>query len=265
MKGNKTLVRSVLIFTLIMGIMAFLVMLNSNIRANNNSYIVVDPETMELVQLEGPKEGDPIAIVDTTLGEFRFVLYPQYSPNAVKNFTDLANSGYYNGTYVFNSDSGAYSAIGSPNKNGTVNDKSHELVSRELHENLWPFKGAVCAMTTTVDKGVKEFLFGGGTYYNGSRLALVNTIEFDEQMKADLREVSESKELAEAFIEKGGIPNFSQQMTVIGQTYEGMEVIEQLASLETENQGAYKIPKDDIMIISVEIDEYGAENADSKK
>ena len=36
MKGNKTLVRSVLIFTLIMGIMAFLVMLNSNIK--NNKY-----------------------------------------------------------------------------------------------------------------------------------------------------------------------------------------------------------------------------------
>ena len=100
MSGNKTLVRSVLIFTLVMGIMAFMVMLNSSIRAENNNYITVDPETMKLVQLEGPKEGDPIAVVDTTLGEFRFVLYPQYSPNAVKNFTDLANSGYYNGTYV---------------------------------------------------------------------------------------------------------------------------------------------------------------------
>ncbi|MGB4092906.1 MAG: peptidylprolyl isomerase [Ruminococcus flavefaciens] len=265
MKGNKTIVRSVLIFTLIMGAMSLLVMLNSNIRQKNNNYITVDPETMELVQLDGPREGDPIAIVDTTLGEFRFVLYPQYCPNAVKNFTDLAEQGYYNGTYVFNSDSGAYSAAGAPNKDGTVNDSSHEVVERELHENLWPFKGAVCAMTTTVDKGVKEFLFGGGTYYNGSRFALINTIEFDDQMKADLREVSASQKLAEAFIEKGGIPNFSQQMTVIGQTYQGMDVIEKLSALETENKGPYKIPKDDIMIISVTIDKYGEENADADK
>ena len=84
-------------------------------------------------------------------------------------------------------------------------------------------------------------------------------------MKADIREVSESKELAEAFIKNGGIPNFSQQMTVIGQTYQGMDVIEKLSALETENKGPYKIPKDDIMIISVTIDEYGAENADTDK
>lgn len=265
MKGNKTIVRSVLIFTLIMGAMAFMVMLNSSIRQNNNNYITVDPNTMELVQLDEPKEGDPIAIVDTTLGEFRFVLYPQYSPNAVKNFTDLAESGYYNGTYVFNSDSGAYSAAGAPKKDGTVDDTSHEVVERELHENLWPFRGAVCAMTTTVDKGIKEFLFGGGTYYNGSRFAIINTIDFDEQMKSDIREVSASQALADAFIEKGGIPNFSQQMTVIGQTYKGLDVVDKLASLETENNGPYKIPKDDIMIISVKIDKYSNNNSGSEK
>ena len=258
-------VRLILIFTLIMGVSSLAVMIGGMMRARNNNYITIDPETMKLMQLDPPKEGDPIAIVDTTLGEVRFRLFPEQSPNAVANFTELANSGYYNGTYVFHAESGVYSAAGAPNKDGTVNDSSHEVVERELHENLWPFKGAVCAMTTTVDKGVKEFLFGGGTYYNGSRFALINTIEFDDQMKADIREVSESKELAEAFIKHGGIPNFSQQMTVIGQTYQGMDVIEKLSALETENKGPYKIPKDDIMIISVTIDEYGAENAGTDK
>lgn len=265
MKGNKNAVRMVLIFTLIMGIMTLMVMLSSNAKQNNSSYITVDPTTMKLVQLDPPKEGDPIAIVDTTLGEFRFVLYPQYSPNAVKNFTDLAESGYYNGTYVFDSVSGAYSSAGAPNKDGSVNDTSHEAVERELHENLWPFKGAVCSMTTSVDRGVKEFLFGGGKYFNGSRFTIVNTIEFDEQMKDDIREVSESKELGEAFIKKGGIPNFSQQMTVIGQTYEGMDVVEKLASLETSDKGSYSIPKEDILINSVEIAVYAENDEQSEK
>lgn len=256
MKGNRNAVKMVLIFTLIMGIMTFIVMFSSNAKQNNNTYITVDPTTMKLVQLDPPNEGDPIAIVDTTLGEFRFVLYPQYSPNAVKNFTDLAESGYYDGTYVFDSVRGAYSSAGAPNKDGSVNDQSHEVVERELHENLWPFKGAICSMTTSVDRGVKEFLFGGGKYFNGSRFTIINTVEFDDQFKEDLLEVSESKELGEAFIERGGIPNFSQQMTVIGQTYEGLDIVEKLASLETDDNGSYSTPKEDIMIKSVKIDKY---------
>ena len=182
----------------------------------------------------------------------------------MKNFTELAESGYYDGTYVFDSVSGAYSSAGAPNKDGSVNDKSHEAVARELHENLWPFKGAVCSMTTSVDKGVKEFLFGGGKYFNGSRFTIVNTIEFDDQMKEDIRTVSESKELGEAFIKKGGIPNFSQQMTVIGQTYEGLDVVEKLASLETVEGGSYSTPKEDIMIISVKIDKYSKNDDENK-
>ena len=78
-----------------------------------------------------------------------------------------------------------------------------------------------------------------------------------------MRASDTSEELVEAFIEKGGVPNFSQQMTVIGQVYEGMDVVEKLASLDSENDGNYKVPKDDIMIISVKIGTYSQENKDS--
>ena len=255
-KNSKSLVRRITVFSLIMGAIMLLLMLFGSLRKANESYIMIDKDTIELVQLVAPKENDPIAIVDTTLGEFRFVLYPQYSPNAVKNFTELAESGYYNGTYVFNSDSGAYSAAGAPNKDGSCNDTSHELVERELHQNLWPFKGAICALNTTIDRGWKERILGGGTYYNGSRFAIVNTIEFTDEMKEEFRQISDSPELAEAFIEHGGIPNFSQQMTVIGQTYEGLDVVEKLSQLEVEENDMYKTPVKDVMIKSVTIEKY---------
>ncbi len=264
-KNSKSLVRRILIFSLIMGAAMFLIMFLGAVQKANNSYIMVDPDTIELVQLDEPKEGDPIAIVDTTLGEFRFVLYPQYSPNAVKNFTELAESGYYDGTYVFNSDSGAFSAAGAPNKDGSCNDTSHELVERELNQNLWPFKGAICALNTTIDRGLKERILGGGTYYNGSRFAILNTIEFDDENQETMRELSDSQELAEAFIKNGGIPNFSQQMTVIGQTYSGIEVVEKLSQLEVDANDMYKTPKEDIMINSVKIDKYSAESKDENK
>ena len=112
------------------------------------------------------------------------------------------------------------------------------------------------AMNTTLDKTFKEKILGGGTYYNGSRFMVLNTVEFNDEFKKELKEVSESQMLADAFIEKGGVPNFSQQMTVIGQTYSGFDVVEKLASLETEDKGSYKFPVEDIMINSITISTY---------
>lgn len=267
MKPKGRINRKLLAFVLIVGVLMLIVtivMLYLTMQQEeNNRTITIDPDTMELVQLEAPEEGDPIAIVDTSLGEFRFVLYPEYSPAAVKNFTELAESGYYDGTYVFNSESGVYSYAGSKGRSGEItddHDESHERVERELHQNLWPFKGAICSVPTYSERSFKEKLLGGGTYYNGTRFAILNTIELDDAAKQELLESSESKELGQAFIDRGGIPNLSQQMTIIGQTYEGFDVVEKLASLESENNGYYKIPKEDVMINSVVISEYGADN-----
>lgn len=267
MNKKKSVLKTVFVFSIVMAVASLVLMLVSGFR-NSDSQIVIDVDTIKLVQLEEPEEGDDIAIVNTTLGEFRFVLYPEYSPNTVANFIKLAENGHYNDTYVFHSEAGAYAGIGSPNKDGTMPDgydKSSELVERELHQDLWPFRGAVCAMNTTVDRGLKEMLFGGGTFFCGSRLALVNTIEFTDEMKEEFRGISTSEELAEAFIEKGGVPNFSQQMTVIGQTYEGLDVIEKLCNLETDKTDSYMIPKEDIKIISVEIAKYSSEKQKDEK
>lgn len=243
---------------LIMGLLTVFLIAAETAREGNDHPVTVDPDNIRLVQLDPPHNGDPIATVDTTLGSFSFVLYPELSPNAVKNFTELAESGYYNGTYIFNSDSGAYSAGGCPKKSGELPedcDKSRELIERELSPDLWPFRGAVCALNTTVDRTLKQRFFGGGTYYNGSRLAFLNTIELTDEYKEQLL-AGEGKTVGQAFIDKGGIPNFSQQMTVIGQTYEGLDVVEALSKLETQDNGIYKVPKDDVMIISVTLGSY---------
>ena len=60
-----------------------------------------DYSTMKLVQFDEPYDGQPTADIETTLGTFRIVLYPEYCPNTVKNFVDRANEGYYNGKPVY--------------------------------------------------------------------------------------------------------------------------------------------------------------------
>ena len=55
----------------------------------------------EEVQFASPQNGDTVAVFDTSLGEVRAVLYPQYAPMAVENFVGLSQAGYYNETVLF--------------------------------------------------------------------------------------------------------------------------------------------------------------------
>lgn len=240
----------------------FIVMLS------NQGYTYIDAESLELVQTQEIPEGAPTAIITTSLGEIRAVLYPEYAPQTVEQFIRLANEGYYDNTCVFEAKEGIYFAAGSKNPGGALPDNAteeQEKLPRELHQNLWPFRGALCALNTSVDSSFTKRLFKTETYYAGSRFMLVDSVDFsDEAFVAEFREASGSELLADAFIERGGVPNFSQQVAVFGQTYAGFDVIEAICTAElaeVANVSGYTPPKEEIYILSVHISEYGEEDA----
>jgi cyclophilin family peptidyl-prolyl cis-trans isomerase len=43
-------------------------------------------------------QGNPVAVFDTSLGEFRVELLPEQAPESVSNFVQYANDGFYDGT-----------------------------------------------------------------------------------------------------------------------------------------------------------------------
>ena len=265
MKKNVKGLKIAVLFSFILFIISLCFVACTNY-FSGKSRIELDMDSIEFVQFEEPKENDTIATIKTTLGDIKAVLYPQYSPNAVQNFIELAESGYYNNTYVFHSEKGIYTAMGSPLKDGTLPegyDESRELVEMELNQNLWPFKGAICSMTTTVKKSFWDFLKSDATYYCGSRFCVINSIDFTDEVKEQMYSYSSDTKIPDAFIEHGGIPNFSQQITVIGQTYEGFDVIDQLTNLEGQpsDDDTSKIPVEDVMILSVEIGKYSESNS----
>lgn len=220
----------------------------------------VDMSNMELVQMDEPEKGDTIAIIKTSLGDIKAVLYPEYAPKAVENFTSLAESGYYDNTYVFQTEPGVYFGAGSPQKNGDLaenNNEEMEKIPQEIHQNLWPFKGALCSLVTGEEGNLWDKFTGKSQVINGSRFAVLNTVEFDDTFKEELMESDSNTDVAEAFIELGGVPNLSQQITIFGQTYEGFDVIEKLTTLEyTIGDEDSKVPVEDIMIETVEITTY---------
>lgn len=235
---------------------------------SNQGYRYIDPDTLVLVQTEEIPEGSPTAIITTTKGEIRVVLYPQYAPETVAQFERLAEAGYYNDTYVFEAKNNAYFAAGAKNILGDLPDaatEEQEKLPRELHQNLWPFRGALCAMNTSVDTSFTKRLFKTETYYSGSRFLLVGTVDFtDEEFVQQFREASASEVLADTFLSWGGVPNFSQQLTVYGQTYAGLDVVDEIcsAALQAEHTGGYTPPMEDIKILTVTISEYGEEDAE---
>lgn len=266
MQNRKKSLSVLGIFLMVAAVISFIAFYFS-VMISNQGYTYIDPETLVLTQTEEIPEGAPTAIITTTMGEIRCVLYPEYAPQTVAQFERLAEEGYYDNTYVFEAKNDVYFAAGAKNNLGDLPDaatEEQEKLPRELHQNLWPFKGALCAMTTTTDTSFTKRLFKTEVKYTGSRFMLLGSVDFtDEEFLQEFQSASASEVLADAFLSWGGVPNFSQQVAVFGQTYAGLDVVDAIcaAPLQAEHTGGYTPPVEDIQILSVQISTYGEEDA----
>lgn len=233
----------------------------------------VDMSQVELVQLETPAADAPAMKITTSAGTIVAELFPEQAPAYVKQFTELAESGYYDNTYVFSVEDGVYFEAGSPNPDGSLNSAdggTYERVERETSGDLWPFRGAFCVPTTAQEGNLWDRITGKMTTYCGTRFVVCNSIVFDESAKNELESVSENAEkINQAFLENGGVPNYSQQMTVFAQAYgdESFDTIDKITSAAVKassGDGGYTPPEEDILIQKVEIGTYGAFASDAK-
>lgn len=227
----------------------------------------VDLDNLDLVQTKPPKDGDTTAVIKTTEGDMSFVLYPDKAPETVKHFTQLAESGYYDDTFVFQSEPGVYFSAGSHSRTGDIDESDtvgSEMWEQELDSDLWTFKGALCSIDTGKEEGWWKRLTGSAKTLNGSRFCVMGSVDFTEDFKKELLDTDEDKTLANAYIENGGVPAMAQKITVFGQIYDGMDVADKLMNLETrDTDEGMKIPIDDVKIKTVEIGTYKSENVTS--
>lgn len=240
-------------------------LLSTSVYMSRHTRHVIDGDTLELVQLDKPKKGDEIAVIKTSLGTMKAVLYPEYAPKTVENFKKLAESGYYDNTYIYDIVDGTYFNAGAPNKSGTLDktkDSGDERIELEYSQNLWPLRGAVYSCTTEVEKGVMKQVMNRAKRYGGSRFGICDSIEMTDEVKENLygdKESDAQNKIADAFVKKGGVPNFSQQVTIFAQVYDGLDVIDKITSQKTENDtnyNGYKNPLKNITIKSIKIEKY---------
>lgn len=202
----------------------------------------IDMGKAHLLQLETPADDAPAMIVHTSVGDITAVLYPEVAPIMWAQFTELVEKGYYDGTYVYQTEPGVYFRAGSPNADGTLDDQldeSRQKVETETSSDLWPFRGAFCAPVTEKDNNFFKMLFGNDVSYCGTRFLVCNTIEFDEETKTELADTDESAAaVTDTFLSWGGIPNYAQQMTIFAQAYgkESFSVIDTITGAATPSE-----------------------------
>lgn len=190
------------IFMVILAITIFMLINAYNEYKKSLPAPITDVENIELIQLEPKKEDAATAIISTNKGDFQIVLYTEETPNAAEIFMSNANSGQYNGLNISLFEEGSVLTVDSP--------ELSQAYTSEFHNNLWPFKGAI-AMTESGD------------------LVMINTVEFSQEDRQFLEQEQTLAEVCRAFLDYGGVPNYSRKYAVFAQITDGIDVLEALA------------------------------------
>ncbi len=195
---------------------------------------------MANIQLTMPAAGDTVATMHTSMGDIKIKLFPDKTPKTVENFITHAKNGYYNGLKFHRVIKDFMIQGGDPLGNGTGGEsiwggKFEDEFDPDLH-NL---RGALSMANA-----------GPGT--NGSQFFIVQANAAPAAMLEQMKDLADSgfpTEVREAYAKLGGTPWLDFRHTVFGQVYEGMDVVDGIAEVNTVND----VPTDDVIINSIDI------------
>ena len=181
--------------------------------------------------------------IKTSQGDITIKLFPEEAPLAVENFLSHAKEGYYDGIIFHRVINGFMIQGGDPEGNGTGG------------QSIWAGKDDSIDAGNGFKNEISAFLYNirgalamanAGADTNGSQF-------FINQNPADASgQLSSGKtpgKIIEAY-KNGGNPSLDGGYTVFGQVIEGMDVVDKIASSETDSNDK---PTSDITINSIEI------------
>lgn len=190
------------------------------------------------------KNGDQIAIINIeNYGEIKIKLFPDAAPVGVSNFVRLAEEGFYNGKNIHRVIENFMMQGGSLNGDGTGGESADGgTFSVETSDDAFHFYGALA------------YANAGGK--NTCQFYIVNAATpIPEKMLESFDIPSEAKT---KYAEVGGTPSLDGGYTVFGQTYEGFDVIDEIAKVEKSdrfvgNGFENSLPVSEIIIESITI------------
>ena len=153
-------------------------------------------ESAEL-QFAHPAAGDTIAVFDTSAGVFKAVLFSTEAPQAVQNFTTLAQQGFYNGLTFHRVIPGFMIQGGCPLGNGTGGPG-------------WNIKG--------------EFAANG----------VNNPLKHTRGVISMARAMNPNSAGSQFFIMHQDAPHLDGQYAAFGKVVAGMDVVDKIAAVRTD-------------------------------
>lgn len=194
-------------------------------------------------QTRNPQPGDTVAVMKTTMGEIKILLFPDAAPKAVENFVTHAKNGYYNGIIFHRVIPDFMAQSGDPSGTGRGG------------ESIWgrSFEDEFSVDYHNIRGALSMANAGPGT--NGSQFFIVQAKEVDDGLISQMEQLSDRgfpTECVEDYKALGGTPWLDFKHTVFGQVIEGMSVVDDIVSVKT---GAGDKPLEDIVILDIEVSE----------
>ncbi|WP_455258014.1 peptidylprolyl isomerase [Peptoniphilus asaccharolyticus] len=195
-----------------------------------------------LEQIREPNKGEEIAILNTNHGAIKIRLFEEAVPKTVENFKGLINKGYYNGIIFHRVIDNFMIQGGDPTGTGMGGESIFgKKFEDEINLNFRNFRGALS-------------MANAGPNTNGSQFFIVQAGPVSADVISQMRSAGPQKgypdEIVDVYENLGGTFWLDGKHTVFGQVFEGMEVVDEIASLKVDFRDK---PIEDVVIKSAEI------------
>lgn len=196
-------------------------------------------------------ESLPSVLIETTMGNVTVRLFPDEAPKAVENFLTHAKQGYYDGVTFHRVINNFMIQGGDPTATGRGGESIWgEPFQNEYGMHMFAFRGCL-AMANS-----------GTPTSNGSQFFIVQNPDLaNSGVSVDMLEQMQFPSVArEIYEENGGYPSLdfvNPQQGIYGYTYfgyvtEGMDVIDAIAAVETDDSDK---PVEDVKIVKMTVNE----------
>lgn len=203
--------------------------------------VSVDYEEAAKEQMKLPEAGETIAVIHVKdFGDIKVKFFEEVAPKAVENFVTHAKNGYYNGVTFHRVINEFMIQGGDPEGTGMGGESIWgEEFEEELSEELVPYRGSLCMAS----RGLQNSPSLGSQFF-------ITQANYSEEMMNYMQSYGYPTALLEQYEKYGGYLSLYQQYTVFGQVYEGMDIVDRIATVETDDSDK---PVEDVIIESIDI------------
>lgn len=226
---------------------------NNTTNTSKKEETKVDYKQAAEKQMAKPEAGETIAIFHVKdYGDMKVKFFEEVAPKAVENFVTHAKNGYYNGLTFHRVVNEFMIQGGDPKGDGTGGESIWgKGFGTELDASLVPYRGSLCMAMSSLPNSIGSQFFITQPNYEGVMR------RYSEQMGADVETVKNyakkqyPEDLWNQFEQYGGdLLSLYQQYTVFGQVYEGIEVVDKIAAVATDENDK---PLENVVIESIEV------------